>query len=102
MSRHILALTPEIQRLYQVVVGYDRPLDHFFFQVWDDKAADEPINNSFAEFHSVDELIDNLDLFLGNVIGKTYHYPMPLELQEQLYAEQTLGGSNIVKTWSLT
>lgn len=99
MSRHIIPITPEIKRLYQVVVGYDNPLKTFFFQVWDSKEAEEPINNSFAEFDSVDELMDALNDFLGNVIGKTYNYPMPLELLEQLYAEQCLGGSNVVKSW---
>lgn len=100
MSRHTLAITPEINRLYQVVVGYDRPLGTFFFQAWDDKDADDPINNSFAEFDSVEDLVFAINDFLSNLIGKHYVYPFPDKLIETLHKEQCgNANTNVVMGW---
>lgn len=99
MSLHTIPIPQELNRLYKIQVGFDKALKIFFFRVWDAKDATGPINNNLAEYEDINEFTDAINDFLGNVIGKTYKYPFALELLEQLYMEQCLGGSNLVKQW---
>jgi hypothetical protein len=91
MSRHYMPITKEIaSKVRQVVVGYDRPLGSFYFQVWDvnpDNAI-EPLNESLTEYMDIDELFDAIHNFLGNLIGKTYEYPFSGKFCAQLMQEQ--------------
>ena len=89
MSRHSMPITKEIaSKVRQLVVGYDRPLGSFYFQVWcPDKDIEDPINESLNEYFDTDELFESINLFLGNLIGKTYEYPFSGKFSSQLLDE---------------
>lgn len=92
MSRHFMPITHEIKsKIYQLVMGYDRPLGTFYFQVWDSPDADSPINDSLDEFVDIVDLVESVNYFLGNLIGKTYEYPFSEKFFVQLLQEQEGG-----------
>lgn len=89
MSRHYMPITSELApKIFQLVMGYDRPLGTFYFQVWESKDADEPINDSLDEFCEIEDLVEAVNYFLGNLIGKTYEYPFSEKFFAQMLLEQ--------------